>query len=220
MQTKLLHVIEDKQVRPVGSEQSRRVDVRIIVATNSDLAKLVSHGRFREDLYFRLSMFEISIPPLRERPEDVRGLIRFLLDAHQRMKDTPHAVALDPEAEEIMLRHAWPGNVRELENAINRACILVEGNTITVDELPAGIIKAVSSQPFAAKTMAPNGSLHDQRRAFEADIIRRAIHEAGGDRKLAARRLNISVSSLYSKLTEPERGLEASSELAGERLAK
>jgi two-component system, NtrC family, response regulator AtoC len=200
MQTKLLHVIEDKQVRPVGSEQMRRVDVRIVVATNSDLTQLVSQGRFREDLYFRLSMFEIAIPPLRERPEDVRGLIQFILSANQRMNGASKAVVLDPEAEDIVLRHAWPGNVREVENVINRACILVEGDIISVDELPAGIIKAVSAQSLAAKSVADNESLHDQRRMFEAEIIRRAIYEAGGDRKLAARRLNISVSSLYSKL--------------------
>jgi len=220
MQAKLLHVIEDKQVRPIGSEQSRRVDVRIIVATNSDLTALVSQGRFREDLYFRLSMFEISIPPLRERAEDIRGLIRFVLDANQRLKGASRPIDLDPEAEDIVLRHSWPGNVRELENVINRACILVEGDTISVDELPAGIIKAVSSQPLAASAMADSFSLHDQRLSFEAEIIRRAIHEAGGDRKVAARRLNISVSSLYSKLNEAERGHEAPGELIGERQAK
>ncbi len=205
MQTKLLHVIEDKHVRPVGSEQSRRVDVRIIVATNSDLTRLVSEGRFREDLYFRLSMFEIPIPPLRERPEDVRGLIQFLLRENQRTTGAAQPLELDAEAEEVMLRHTWPGNVRELENAINRACILVEGNTVSVDELPAGLTKAVASQSVPARAAGSNGgSLQDQRRAFEADIIRRAISDAGGDRKVAARRLNISVSSLYSKLDAKE----------------
>ena len=202
MQTKLLHVIEDKEVRPLGSGQARHVDARIIAATNRDLAQCVSQGTFREDLYFRLSIFEILIPPLRERPDDIRGLIQFTLRANQRTRGATQAFELDPEAEEILLRYGWPGNVRELENVITRACILVEGNTISVDDLPPEMIKAVAPGNPAETPNAGDGSLRDQRRKFEAELLLRAVDDAGGDRKLAARRLKISLSSLYAKLSE------------------
>jgi two-component system response regulator AtoC len=204
MQTKLLHAIEDKEVRPLGSGQLRRVDTRIVAATNRNLSQLISQGRFREDLYFRFSMFEILIPPLRERPEDIRGLIRFTLRANERVRGASQAIELDPEAEEILLRYSWPGNVRELENVITRACILVEGNSISVDNLPSEMTKAVSPWNPARIANAANGSLHDQRRKFETEVVLRAINDAGGDRKLAARRLKISLSSLYAKLSELE----------------
>ncbi len=204
MQTKLLHVIEDKEVRPLGSGQLRRVDTRIIAATNRNLSQFISQGRFREDLYFRVSTFEIPIPPLRERPEDVRGLIQFILRANQGVRGALQALKLDPEAEEILLRYSWPGNVRELENVIARACILVEGNAISVDDLSSEMTKAVSPRNPARTANAANGSLHDQRQKFEAEVVLHAIHDAGGDRKLAARRLKISLSSLYAKLSELE----------------
>lgn len=204
MQTKLLHAIEDKEVRPLGSGQLRRVDTRIVAATNRNLSQLISQGRFREDLYFRFSTFEILIPPLRERPEDIRGLIRFTLRANERVRGASQTLELDPEAEEILLRYSWPGNVRELENVITRACILVEGNSISVDNLPSEMTKAVSPWNPARMANAANGSLHDQRRKFEAEVVLRAINDAGGDRKLAARRLKISLSSLYAKLSELE----------------
>jgi len=204
MQTKLLHVIEDKEVRPLGSGQARHVDARIIAATNRNLLQCVNQGRFREDLYFRLSIFEIPIPPLRERPDDISGLIQFILRANERTRGTTQALELDPEAEEILLGHGWPGNVRELENVITRACILVEGNSISVDDLPSEMTKAVPGRNPAKTENAANGSLRDQRRKFEAEVVRRAINDAGGDRKLAARRLKISLSSLYGKLSEME----------------
>ena len=132
MQTKLLHMVEDKEVRPVGSEQVRRVDTRIIAATNADLPCCVRQGRFREDLYFRLSMFQIHVPPLRERQADIPGLIQFLLGNLGRSGTASCMKELDPLAEEVLLAHRWPGNVRELENVITRACILAEDNQITV----------------------------------------------------------------------------------------
>lgn len=224
MQTKLLHVIEDKEVRPLGSAQARHVDARIIAATNRDLAQCVRQGTFREDLYFRLSIFEIPIPPLRDRPDDIRGLIQFTLRANQRTRGATQAIELDPEAEEILLRHGWPGNVRELENVITRACILAEGNTISADDLPSDMINAVSSPNPAETADAGDGSLRDQRRRFEVEVLLHAINGAGGDRKLAARRLKISLSSLYAKLSElgceQEKPDEADSTVPDRRQAK
>jgi len=200
MQTKLLHVIEDKEVRALGSGQVRRVDTRIVAASNRNLLELVGEGRFREDLYFRVSVFQIPIPPLRERPEDIQGLIAFLLRGAERARGAS-PLGIDPEAEELLARHTWPGNVRELENVITRACILVEGDTISIDELPAEIAQSAQRTTADAAPEA-NGSLREQLRKVQTDILLRAIKEAGGDRRLAAQRLEISLSSLYAKLNE------------------
>jgi two-component system response regulator AtoC len=201
MQTKLLHVIEDKEVRPLGSGHSRHVDTRIVTATNRNLAQLVSEGHFREDLYFRLSTFEIPIPPLRERPEDIRGLVQFMLLSGGRVREQERTFKLEPEVEQVLTRYRWPGNVRELENVITRACILAEGSSITLDELPAEMTRALPRAPLSAPGSGTL-PLREQRRRFEIEAIRRAVDQAGGDRRLAAVRLQISLSSLYAKLSE------------------
>ncbi|MHB1123577.1 MAG: sigma-54-dependent transcriptional regulator [Ramlibacter sp.] len=200
MQTKLLHMVEDKEVRPVGSEQVRRVDARIIAATNADLLHRVREGKFREDLYFRLSMFQIHMPPLRERQEDIPGLIQFVLGKLHRCGAGSCAKEVDPLAEEILLAYNWPGNVRELENVITRACILAEDNHITVGDLPAAVISSTSPQTAAGLALGPEGLLRDQLRKLERQIIQRAVEDAAGDRRLAAQRLGIALSSLYRKL--------------------
>jgi two-component system, NtrC family, response regulator AtoC len=208
MQAKLLNVIEDKAVRPLGSEQARRVNVRIVAATNANLLERVNEGRFREDLYFRLSMFEISIPPLRERQADIPGLIHFLLQGDARRgKGGAQASEIDPAAEEILLAYPWPGNVRELDNVISRARLLAENHRISVGDLPTEITRGASAAILEGVTADADGSLIEQMRRVEADIINRAIDAADGDRKLAAQRLGIGLSSLYRKLnghkTEP-----------------
>ncbi|MBL8490838.1 MAG: sigma-54-dependent Fis family transcriptional regulator, partial [Rhodocyclaceae bacterium] len=149
MQTKLLHVIEDKEVRPIGGEQARKVDTRIVAATNRDLSEMVKQGRFREDLYFRLSQFLIHIPPLRERREDIPRLIRYVMQ--NIASNSQKTLELDPAAEEIMVDYAWPGNVRELENVVNRAYILADGGRITLSDLPPDIARNV---PAAHATTA------------------------------------------------------------------
>jgi len=204
MQTKLLHVSEDKIVRPVGSELARRVDTRIVAATNRDLPEMVAQGRFREDLYFRLSMFNIQMPPLRDRRDDIRGLIEHLLGkARGRMVGSP-PINVDPDAEEILLSYNWPGNVRQLDNAISRAVILAEDGYIAVNDLPAEILRSVAPGMQAGSSIAQSGRLRDKVRRYEADVVRREIDEAGGDRRLAAQRLGIALSSLYKKLEEME----------------
>ena len=205
MQTKLLNMVEDKEVRPVGSEQVRRVDTRIVAATNSDLLARVGEGRFREDLYYRLSMFHIHIPPLRERRTDIPGLIRFVLRGVKAQGSGAERIQIDPMAEEVLFGYSWPGNVRELENVINRACILAEDNCITLADLPAAISQAMSLQTAAGAATASDGYLRDQLRKVELEILRRAIADAEGDRKLAAQRLGIGLSSLYRKLDDAER---------------
>ena len=201
MQTKLLHAIEDKQVRAIGSEQSRHVDVRIVAATNRDLADMVTNGTFRGDLYFRLSMFQIAIPPLRDNKADIGALVRFLMEKNGAGSGA-RDMEIDPEAEAYLLAYRWPGNVRELDNVINRARILAENNCISAGDLPASLVNAVDPKAATLPEIAAEGSLRDQLQQFEIEIVKRAIVAAGGDRKLAAQRLGISLSSLYRKLGE------------------
>ena len=202
LQTKLLHVIEDKQIRPLGSEQMRSVDVRIIAATNRNLEAMVKEVKFREDLYFRLSMFHIHIPPLRERRSDLSGLTRHLLHNNAGAASMLGALEIDPDAEEILQAYSWPGNVRQLENVINRAYILADGGRITLSDLPPEISRQeVAPKDFGALA-EKGGGLRDQMRWIESGIIAKALDEANGDRKLAAQKLGIGVSSLYRKLEE------------------
>lgn len=203
MQTKLLHVIEDKVVRPLGGEQVRKVDARIIAATNRNLPEMVKDGRFREDLYFRLSMFQIQIPPLRERREDIGRLIHFVLNNLAGAQGKKQ-LTIDPVAEEILVEFPWPGNVRELENVINRAHILADGDRITLADLPPDIARAAPVQEKCGMNIASSGGLREQLRRVEADIISRALRDAAGDRRLAAQKLDIGLSSLYRKLEEIE----------------
>ncbi len=205
MQTKLLHVIEDKQVRAVGSEQPRQVDVRIVAATNRDLPTTIAQGRFREDLFFRLGMFQIAIPPLRERAPDIKALVRFLLASSRNGSGSP-PMDIDPEAEAYLLAYAWPGNVRELDNVINRACILAENDCITVADLPAALVAAVEPKQRSTDDSISAGSLREQMQRLEVDIIHRTVEASDGDRRQAARRLGISLSSLYRKLEDPTHG--------------
>jgi DNA-binding NtrC family response regulator len=213
MQTKLLHVIEDKEVRAVGSEQSRRVDARIVAATNRDLQEMVNQGRFREDLYFRLSMFHIHVPPLRERKADIRGLIESLLREARPSGGGRRVTAIDPEAMEMLACYGWPGNVRELENVVNRAKIITDGERITAADLPRDIAR--SGNGPAGVSLANGLGLREQLRRMEAEIVWRTIAQAGGDRRRTAQRLGIGLSSLYRKLEEFERlGLQREAALA------
>ncbi|MFA7269581.1 MAG: sigma-54 dependent transcriptional regulator [Sterolibacterium sp.] len=200
MQAKILHVIEDKEVRPVGGEQARHIDTRIITATNRDLLEMVKQGTFREDLYFRLSKFDIAIPPLRERKEDIPRLIRYVMQNIAGVGKTP--LGIDPIAEEILTEYQWPGNVRELENVINRAYILADGGRITLSDLPPDIARHGPAQDNGSSVRIPGGSLRDQMRNMEADVVFRAMEICGGDRRLAAQQLEIGLSSLYRKLEE------------------
>jgi DNA-binding NtrC family response regulator len=204
LQVKLLHVIEQKEVRPVGGEQTRPVEVRIIAATNRDLGEMVTQGKFREDLYFRLSVFHIHVPPLRERRQDLSALVEFLLQRNtRRMDSNGQRVFLDSGVEELLVNYDWPGNVRELENVIDRALILADGNRITLADLPPLITK-ISQLSHPDGSVEFSGTLREQVRKYEAAIILRAIEETNGDRRAAAQKLNIGLSSLYRKLEELE----------------
>jgi two-component system, NtrC family, response regulator AtoC len=203
MQSKLLHAIDEKSVRPVGAEIARRIDVRIIAATNRDLPGMVADGRFREDLFFRMSMFRIHVPPLRERPQDLRDLIRHLLESGP--AGGRRLTGLDPAAEELLHAYAWPGNVRELENVLNRASILADGERITLADIPAELSSRARTPGGTPVASGLVGDLRSELRRFEAGIVYRTLDAVSGDRRLAAQRLGIGLSSLYRKLEEFER---------------
>jgi two-component system response regulator AtoC len=200
MQTKLLHVIEDKEVRPIGGEQVRKVDVRIVAATNRDPQQMVAAGKLREDLFYRLSVFHVRVPPLRERREDIPELVRYMLQRVGRGSAVSRRLGIDPVAEELLVAYPWPGNVRELDNVINRAYILADGDVITPGDLSPEVARTPLVATEAGTPVAVKGTLRDQLRRMEAEAILQALQEAGGDRKVAAQKLGIGLSSLYRKL--------------------
>lgn len=196
LQVKLLHVFDANAVRPVGSEQAKRTDVRIVTATNRDLKQMVDEGKFREDLFFRLSAFQVQAPPLRERREDFPDLMRFVVRrAALRMKIV-HDVSIDPEVLDILMVYDWPGNLRELENVIDRALLLAEDGHVTCSDLPPQIARG----NFAVR--GSDGSLREQMRMFERAVITRAVSDANGDLRVAAQKLGVALSSVYRKLEE------------------
>jgi two-component system response regulator AtoC len=202
MQAKLLHAIETKAVRPVGAEETRKVDTRIVAATNRDLRQMVEQGTFREDLYFRVSMFHIHIPPLRERRADLRGLIEWTLQSLGKAEARP-VMGIEPDAMDLLQAYAWPGNVRQLENVMNRAFILSDGAAIRAADLPAEVTRVdlIQSSTSAGPAQG-SGDLREHVRRYEAGLIASVLQECKGDRRLAAERLGIGLSSLYRKIDE------------------
>jgi transcriptional regulator with GAF, ATPase, and Fis domain len=200
LQPKLLRVLEDGWMRRVGSPRERRVNVRVLSATNRDLAADVKSGRFREDLYFRINVMSIELPPLRERPGDARLLVDHFLGA---------GWEVEPEAREALERYRWPGNVRELRNTLERASVLAEGQTITLDDLPAEIAEAAGAAvppPDAPTDGGPPSRLGKSgQSAVSLDAIERAhvlrvLTENKGNKARAARALGIHRRKLYRLL--------------------
>ncbi len=206
LQVKLLHVIEDQNVRAVGSEQPRKINVRIIAATNQDLGGMVEAGRFREDLYFRLNVFQILLPSLQQRKEDLPELIEHFIGKESLKMGFDKAVQIQPEATQCLLKYSWPGNVRELQNVVARSLILAEDGVIKLSDLPQHV--RAGEYPVGPAPGNSETTLKQQLRHYEQAIILAAIAEADGDRRAAADRLGIGVSSLYRKL-DPKSGEEA-----------
>ena len=204
LQVKLLHVIEEKSIRAVGSEQARRADVRIVAATNRDLAQMVAEGKFREDLYFRLSVFHIHAPPLRDRIQDIPRLVQFLLERGAKRLNGGVQISIDPEVEELLIAYEWPGNVREMESVVDRALILADEGHVTCADLPPHITKGARAGMPGLAMQDCGDNLRDQVRRFESALICKAIEDSAGDRRVAALKLGIGLSSLYRKLEELE----------------
>ncbi len=203
LQVKLLHVLESKEVRAVGSEKVRKIDVRIITATNRNLDEMVACGKFREDLYFRLNVFHVHIPPLRERQTDILKLAHFFMRRDADRFAHGRQLRIEADAENALLGYKWPGNVREVENVIARTLILAEGDSITIEELPPYISNILEGYE-AENAMKAGLSLKKQVKIFERNLIMRTINEMEGDRSAAARKLGIGTSTLYRKLDEFE----------------
>jgi DNA-binding NtrC family response regulator len=197
MQVKLLRVLQEREVRRVGESHARPVDVRVISATNQDLEQMVAEGRFREDLFFRLHVVRIQVPPLRERRDDILPLARHLLKGCAQRLNLP-ALRLAPACLDALLNYAWPGNVRELENVLEHAAVMSGNDTITPDLLPLTQTKAPSFRAGAGgpRTLA----------AVEEAHIREMLQLAGGNRAQAARILGIGEATLYRKLRRETSG--------------
>jgi two-component system, NtrC family, response regulator HydG len=192
MQVKLLRVLQEREIRRVGENRSRRVDVRVVAATNRDLSHGVAGGAFRQDLYYRLKVVELHVPPLRERRDDIMQLARVLLaDAALRMKRK--VIALAPRAADQLLRYEWPGNVRELENAMERAVALASGSRVELEDLPEEV-RAAFPKPLAIE------GLVRPLEEIERDYILAALKLNQGNQTRTAADLQIGSATLYRKL--------------------
>jgi DNA-binding NtrC family response regulator len=188
LQAKLLRVLQDHCFERVGGTRSIEVDIRIIAATNRDLARSMQEGRFREDLYFRLNVITLQMPPLRQRRADVPLLTEYFLRKYS--KEAKRRVSgVSPAALTLLQRYEWPGNVRELENVIERAVVLGEEKEIVPDDLPAYILEGGDAD-------AGGGAFHDRVRHFKAQMIREALKETGGQQRRAAEVLGLNPTYL------------------------
>ncbi len=200
LQVKILRVLQEGEIRRVGGSAPLKIDVRMISATSRDLSADVGAGRFREDLYFRLNVFCLQLPPLRERVEDIPLLAEHFLGRYSNCSEN-RATRIEPDAMRCLLAHRWPGNVRELENAVERACILCEGGLITSGCLPPSIRLPADTNP--AETVGDeNLSIKRAEDTIERELIGKALAKTGGNRTQAAKILEISHRSLLYKLKE------------------
>ena len=198
MQVKLLRFLESGEVRRVGENEAFHVDVRIVCATNRNIQKMVSEGVFREDLYFRINTFEIPLPPLRERKDDIPELSRTLIARYLKRRDIPESI-LSAEAITVLKQHDWPGNVRELANALERALIMSDGVTIRPEDLPSHLHRYISNASPSPQTITMPTSPKTLRE-IEMDMIYKALDKFQGDKPKAAAELGIALKTLYNKL--------------------
>jgi len=199
LQVKLLRALQEGTIRPLGDTKDKSVDVRVIAATIRDLEQEVEEGTFREDLYYRLDVLQIVVPPLRERPEDIPLLIERFLDKNNTKLGT-EVQAVDPAAKKVMLGYPWPGNVRELENVIERAVVLCEGSRITTEDLPPKLLDPAS--PSKMILASDELSIKKMQRFMEKTLIARALDKTEGNRTQAAKLLELSHRALLYKIKD------------------
>jgi two-component system response regulator HydG len=191
-QAKILRVLQSREFEPLGSTRTLKVDVRIIAATNRDPAMMVHEGRFRDDLYYRLNVFPIEMPSLRERPDDLPLLAEHFLQVYS-AKNQRRIKALAPETLEVFRRYSWPGNIRELENVIERGVIVCRGDTLTLQDLPEALQQLAKWPPPAAEAELDLPEL-------ERQLIRGTLEKVAGQRQQAAEILGISMEELNLKI--------------------
>jgi two-component system response regulator AtoC len=199
LQVKLLRVLEDEKIRRLGETRDLKVDVRIITATHRDLTAETKAGRFREDLFYRLNVLPIHVPPLRERREDIPLLIEHFTTRNNTRLGTA-VRGLDTEARRLLYEYPWPGNVRELENTIERAMVLCESDQITAPDLPERVREA--RDPIQMQLTSGELSVKKTVRVIEEVLIRRALQKTKGNRTRAAEVLEISHRALLYKIKD------------------
>jgi len=197
VQAKFLRVLQEREFQRLGGTRALKADVRVVAATNRDLAEAMSRGNFREDLYYRLHVFEIRLPPLRERPEDIPALLEVFLKEIGEQVGRP-AAGISREARDKLLAYAWPGNVRELRNAVERAVILCEGGLITSEHLPMSLGRAPVPAAVPEPGEIPGGGIDLE--AVERAYVEQALKQAGNNKSKAARLLGLTRAQLYSRL--------------------
>lgn len=199
LQMKLLRVLESFEFEPVGSTKTISLDVRVVLATNQELSELVNQGRFREDLYYRVNVFNIHLPPLRERRSEIPLLAHHFLEKY-RSQNARELHGFTPEAMRVLTEFDWPGNVRELENVVQRAVVLAQGAFITLTDLPVEVVgEQVMPEPEEGKEILP---LKKALGRWERQIIIEALRANNGLRKETAKGLGINRTTLYNKMRE------------------
>lgn len=191
LQAKILKVLETGEVFPIGETKSKYADVRLVVATNKNLEEQIQKGLFREDLYYRLNVIEVTIPPLRERREDIDVLARHFIDKYCR-ENNKKVVSLTDEAMEILLKYPWPGNIRELRNVIERAVVLAGSDKIDIAELPEKLKMASDGKPVQ--------TLKSKLEYFEEKVIKDALQAHNWSKEEVARELDVDLATLYRKI--------------------
>ncbi|MGD8282544.1 MAG: sigma-54 dependent transcriptional regulator [Desulfobacterales bacterium] len=197
LQVKLLRVLQENEIRPVGESKPKTIDVRVIAATAKNLEEVVKKGKFREDLYYRLNVLTINLPPLRERKEDIPLLCNLFINRFNKILEKD-IQGLAPEPMSRLLNYSWPGNVRELENVIERAMVLADDSQLTVDQLPKVLNQR--HREDLSETLFESLSLKHAQRVMEKKLISEALEETNGNRNQAARLLEISYPSLLNKI--------------------
>ena len=197
LQAKLLRAIEEKEVRPLGSNHSEKVDTRLVSASNRNLEILIQDGRFRQDLYYRLNVIRLELPPLRERQEDIPLLVDHFIQKFSRQSHRA-VTGIEPDALAALMSHRWPGNIRELEHTIERAVLLGTENRITLRNLPPQIIARQDGAPPLTQAVAKGYTL----RELEKEYIKRVLESTRGNKTEAAKILGVDRTTLYRKLLE------------------
>jgi len=200
-QTKLLRVLQERTIERIGSNLAIKVDIRIVCATNKDLQKLVEQHKFRDDLFYRLNVINVHMPPLRERKEDVPALVEHFLAKH-RYSATAQPAAISEDALRRLMEYDWPGNVRELENVVERAVVLSRGQIITSRELPFGEHDSDHEEEGGEEVSGDRSFFKKSVAQFEKDLIMKALRDATGNRSKAAEMLGIYRRLLYAKIKE------------------
>jgi two-component system response regulator AtoC len=203
LQVKLLRVLQEEEITPLGGVGSKKIDVRVIAATSKDLRREIEEGRFREDLFYRINVMTIHLPPLRERTGDIPLLVGYFIDMFNK-KLQKDLEALSSEAMPILTRYPWPGNIRELENVIERAVLLAKGRFITPEDLPTHIRSHAPSDFVSSSARFPEDSLSIRKVStwLERDLIQKALERTGGNLTQAAKVLEISRPTLDAKIKE------------------